>query len=494
MQGRLVIYYSLGWCLKGRNSAWLTSAASVEENDLDRLELSEEYWTATNLTPNLHIVINEATLQEWINGYKVDETFRNIWDHKQQELTDPRMNNHYLKDERGLLYFVDPYYQPRLCIPKSQWNFVLREVHENVMESSHAGPECLWQQLSQKFYWKHMKTDVLAYAKSCNTCQKTKFSNFNKYGYLIPNPIPSQPYQSISMDFIVNLPWSGEFNTIFMVVDRLTKHASFIPTTTGVTVEEFGKLYVHHVSCRFGIPESIVTDRKPRWTSDFWKGVAKYLKTRMLLSSSHHLQHNGQTEIVNKQLVTMLHTYINDDLDDWAMWLHILEFAYNNSVHGSTSTTPFFLLYGFHPHTPLDFLKPSNTEGMRYSLSPEAVSFLETLAMHRDSARRSIAAAQDKQATQYNKNQRAIPDFKKGSQVLVNLHSLEWVDSKGAGAKLKQHWIKPFEVIQRINPKVYRLRMSDQSPGLPVFNIEHLKLYTLSEEKWGNHTSMKELG
>ena len=484
--------WSLEECLEGRNSAWSTSTTSSEGNELDELEPSDEYWTAMNPAPNLHVAIDETPLQEWISGYRADEAFRTIWERTEQKLVDVPINTHYLKDERGLLYFVDPDYQPRLCVPKSKRNFVLQEAHENPMESSHAGPERLWQQLSQKFYWKRMKTDVLAYVKSCDVCQKTKVSNFNKYGYLIPNPIPCRPYQSVSMDLIVNLPWLGEYNAIFVVVDRLTKHASFIPTTTGLTAEEFGELYVRHIGCRFGLPESIITDRDPRWTSDFLKGVAKYLKTKMSLSSSHHSQHDGQTEIVNKQLVTMLRAYINDDLDDWSLWLHILEFAYNNAVHSSTSTTPFFLLYGFHPRTPLDFLKPSKSDEMNYSLSPEAVNFLETLAMHRESARRSIAAAQDRQAVQYNKNRRAVLEFKKGSRVLVNPHSLEWIDSKGAGAKLKQRWIGPFEVIQKINPKVYRLRMSDRYPGLPAFNIEHLKPYNSSEDKWGVRTTMKE--
>ena len=383
-------------------SAWASSATATDEVELDELKPSDDYWTATNLIPTLHIAIDDTTLKEWLDGYKSDEAFRTIWECKQLD-TASSANTRYLKDERGLLYFVDPDYQPRLCVPKSQRNFILREAHENAMESSHAGPERLWQHLSQKFYWKWMKTDVLTFTKSCDTCQKIKFSNFNKYGYLIPNPIPSRPYQSVSMDFVINLPWSGDFNAIFVVVDRLTKHASFIPTTTGLTAEEFGELYVRRIGCRFGLPESIVTDRDPRWTLDFWKGVAKYLKTKMSLSSSHHPQHDGQTEIVNKQLVTMLRAYVNDDLDDWALWLHILEFAYNNSIHSSTGTTPFFLLYGFHPRTPLDFLKPSDHGGMSYSLSQEAVNFLETLAMHRDSARRSIAAAQDRQATQYNK-------------------------------------------------------------------------------------------
>jgi len=391
------VIWTLGECLEGQRSVWPSNVTLADESELDELKPNNKYWTATNPMPNLHIAIDKATLKEWTDGYKADDAFRTIWEQKQQDSADASLvNNCYMMDERGLLYFIDPDYQPRLCVPKAQHNFILQEAHENPMESSHAGPERLWQQLSQKFYWKRMKTDILAYTKSCNTCQKMKFLNFNKYSYLIPNPIPSWPYQSVSMDFVVNLPWSGDFNAIFIVVDRLTKHASFIPTTTGLTAEEFRELYIHHIRCQFGLPESIMMDRDPRWTSDFWKGVAKYLKTKMSLSSLHHPQHDGQTEIVNKQLVTMLHTYISDDLDDWALWLHILEFVYNNSIHSSTSTTPFFLLYSFHPRTPLDFLNPMSREGMNYSLSQEVVNSLETLAMHRDSTRRSIAAAQDK--------------------------------------------------------------------------------------------------
>lgn len=480
-------------CLEGWKSAWASEAVRSDDGEaLDELEPSAEYWNAMNPAPNTHVAIDDSFLEEWSQGYNKDQAFRSMYKSLAKNSSDSNVNRRFVKDEKGLLYFIDPDYQPRLCVPKSQQNFILKEAHENPMESSHAGPERLWQQLSQKFYWRRMKADILAFTGSCDVCQKTKFSNFNKFGFLIPNPIPLRPYQSVSMDFIVNLPWSNQFNAIFVVVDRLTKHASFIPTTTGLTAEEFGELYVKHIACRFGLPESIITDRDPRWTSDFWKGVAKYLKTKMSLSSSHHPQHDGQTEIINKHLATMLRAYVSDDLSDWAIWLHILEFAYNNAVHSSTGTTPCFLLYGFHPRTPLDFLAPEKASTTSYSLTPNAVTFLETLAMHRDSARRAIAVAQDKQATQYNKSRRPVPDLKKGSRVLVNPHSLEWVDSKGTGAKLKQRWIGPFEVIQRINPKVYRLRMSNQYPGLPVFNIEHLKPYKESEEKWGERTLMRE--
>ena len=151
-----------------------------------------------------------------------------------------------------------------------------------------------------------MKTDIIRFVQSCDICQKVKHPNFNKYRYLIPNPIPSRPYQSISMDFIVNLPWSEGYNTIYVTVDRLTKHGIFMPTTTGLDAEDFGALFVKKIACRFGLPDSIICDRDPHWTSDFWKGVAKYLRTKMSLSSSHHPQHDGQTEIVNRLLEVMI--------------------------------------------------------------------------------------------------------------------------------------------------------------------------------------------
>ena len=468
--------WSIDECLEGVQSAWPMSKlinlgeslpqpeGLVEDDDsnedLDTLAVGEEYWEAINPAPNIHVEMDPTFMTDWVEGYKIDPAFRSIWKDKERKVQNWKNKGRFLRDERGLLFFLDEGYQPRLCVPRSQRNFVLREAHENPLESAHAGPERLWQNLSQKFYWKRMKTDILEFCKACDVCQKTKSPNFNRYGYLIPNPIPSRPYQSIAMDFIVNLPWSNGFNAIFVIVDRLSKQGMFIPCTTGLTAKEFAELFVKHVVCRFGLPDSIIADRNPRWTSDFWRGVASFLKTRMSLSSAHHPQHDGQTEILNKLLATMLRAYVSDDLSNWSIWLHVLEFTYNNSTHNSTGTSPNFLVYGFQPRTPLDFLLPKGAregDNPLYSLSPESSNFLSALTMHRESAHRAIAKAQDEQAQQYNKGRRPVPEFKKGDKVLVNPHSLDWVDAKGSGNKLKQRWIGPFEVTQCINPNVFHL-------------------------------------
>jgi hypothetical protein len=214
----------------------------------------------------------------------------------------------------------------------------------------------------------------------------------------------------------------------------------------------------------------------------------------MALSSSHHPQHDGQTEIVNKQLEVMLRAYTAGSRDSWSQWIHLLEFAYNSNPHGSTGCAPYFLLYGFLPLAPSDFMLGNEIRG-RESFSAtdeEASKFLATFQMHREQARLAIAKAQHDQATQYNKGRRPVPVLKKGDRVLINPHTLEWMESTGGGAKLSQRWIGPFEVAQEINPKVYRLRMSEKYPGLPIFNVEHFKKYVESPEEFGERTTLPE--
>ncbi|GJF00558.1 polyprotein [Phanerochaete sordida] len=438
-------------------------------------------WEQLYGRPTLHVEVSQEWRDALVRGYAKDRTFRDRWEAAGPATGSRDAAQRYFRDERDLLFFADADFHPRLCIPSSERVRILRQAHDSPYVSAHAGPEKLWELLSRRFYWPRMKRDVLLYCASCDVCQKTKPSNFTRYGRLTSNPIPHRPYQSISMDLIVNLPWSEDFNAIFVVVDRLAKHAQFVPTTTGLNAKGFAALFVKHVACRFGLPDNIISDRDPRWTSEFWKEVARLMNIDMLLSSSHHPQHDGQTEIVNRQLEVMLRAYVAGDRASWAEWLHLLEHAYNSRVHASTGASPYFLLYGFEPKSPLDFLTTAR-EGV--ARSADAQAFVRELAMHRDGARDAIAKAQEKQSRAYNRGRRVLA-FEPGDLVLVNPHSLEWVESKGEGAKLVQRWIGPFEVMQRINENTYRLRLPDSYPGSPVFNLQHLKRYQSSPNEFG---------
>lgn len=455
------------------------------EDDADPYE-ARLLWEATHRPPTVLVELSKEARDRYLEGYQKDVTFRTRWEENNNAPDSWDPANRFLKDDNGLLYFRDADFHARLCVPQSEKNDVLRTAHESPYLTAHSGPEKLWEYLSSRYYWPRMKTDVLEFCSSCDVCQKTKPSNFRKYGRLLPHSIPTRPYESISMDLIVNLPWSEDCNAILVFVDRFTKHAQFIPTTTGLNAKGFAMLFVKYIACKFGLPASIVTDRDPRWTSTFWREVAELLKTEMLLASSHHPQHDGQTEIVNRQLETMLRAYVKDDRESWGQWIHLLEHSYNSRTHGATGATPYFLLYGFEPRGPTDVTE-SNVAAL--DRSRETKNFLLELSMHRESARRAIARSQTKQAHSFNKGRKPL-NFEPGDLVLVNPHSLEWIEGKGEGKKLVQRWIGPFEVQQRINANTYRLRLNPSYPGSPVFNIEHLKRYKSSPEEFGPRATL----
>ena len=149
------------------------------------------------------------------------------------------------------------------------------------------------------------------------------------YGLLQPLPILEKPWSSISMDFIVDLPESKTFDSIFVVVDRLTKMAYFVPCNKSVTGEEAARLFLENVYKYHGLPDDIISDRGTQFTSKFWQSLFKILQVKIKLSSAYHPQTDGQTERVNQVLEQFLRCSINYHQDNWVDLLPIAEFAYN---------------------------------------------------------------------------------------------------------------------------------------------------------------------
>ncbi|CAG8765349.1 10970_t:CDS:1 [Dentiscutata erythropus] len=150
------------------------------------------------------------------------------------------------------------------------------------------------------------------------------------------------------MDFITNLPSSSGFDSIFVVVDRLTKMAHFIAYNKNVNTEQTARLIFQEVVRLHGAPEEIILDRGPQFASKFWKQLFKLLGMKVNLSSAYHPQMDGQSERVNQILKQYLCYTINYYQNDWAKLLSFAEFAYNNFTHLSTQTAPFLANYRFH--------------------------------------------------------------------------------------------------------------------------------------------------
>jgi len=210
----------------------------------------------------------------------------------------------------------------------------------------HSGVFRTFKRLSGMFFWEGMRKDIQNYVAQCEICQKNKYQALNPAGLLQPLPIPQQVWEDISMDFITGLPKFLKFDTILVVVDRLTKYGHFIAMSHPFTAKEVAETFVKEVVKLHGFPRSIVLDRDRVFISRFWQELFKLIGTSLKYSFIYHPETDGQTEVVNKSLETYLRCFMNEKPREWAKWLPWAEYWFNTNFNVPAGMTPFKPLYG----------------------------------------------------------------------------------------------------------------------------------------------------
>jgi hypothetical protein len=147
----------------------------------------------------------------------------------------------------------------------------------------------------------------------------------------MPLPLPGRPWTNVTCDLIGELPEANGFNAIVVIVDRFTKMAKFIPTTTKMTADGFAELFIDYVYSNHGLPDTMVTDRGSLFTSQCWKTITQLLGIDQRYSTAYHPQTDGQTEIVTQWLEQYIRTYTAFDQSDWNKLLKTAEFCYNST-------------------------------------------------------------------------------------------------------------------------------------------------------------------
>jgi len=161
---------------------------------------------------------------------------------------------------------------------------------------------------------------------------------------LQPIPIPSQPFEVVSINFILELPLSNGLNNILLIVDKLTKYRIFIPTTTSITEIETAALFFKQVVSKFGIPRQVISDRDTRWHREFWKEICDRMDITKSLTMAYHFQADSQMEVLNQSLEISLQAYLGPSQDHWASYLNVLGLSYNSTPHTATRYAPAYLL------------------------------------------------------------------------------------------------------------------------------------------------------
>jgi hypothetical protein len=206
--------------------------------------------------------MNPKLVEEFSRAYSMDSYFTKrlaIEIPQSQRVLTP---SHFQQGHNGLLYFIDTDWNTRLCVPKSQANFVLQWTHETASESAHARLRRFLVRLKELLFWPTMQQDSELYALTCDTCQKIKVDHLAKMGGLRPTHILARPFETVSLDLITGLPLSGEeqYMAILVIVDKLTKFAVIIPTYNMLKQEGFTHLFVTRIVNVYGLPLQIITD------------------------------------------------------------------------------------------------------------------------------------------------------------------------------------------------------------------------------------------
>lgn len=343
---------------------------------------------------------------------------------------------------------------------------IMREDHDSKV-AGHFGQHKTYERLTQNFFWSKMEDDVRDYVRSCDVCQRDKASRHKKYGLLQPLEIPFRPWDCISMDFIVALPESEGYDKIWVIVDRLTKMAHFIPLSSGhqSPVTELAKVFAKDVWRLHGLPSEILSDRDSQFTSSFWNELMTHLGVKLKLSTAFRPQTDGQTEIVNQVLEQYLRHFCNHQQDDWVELLPFAEYAHNTAVSEATKMSPFNANYGFQPET--QWARPK--EGSEWT-NPASELLLSRWKVIWEDLRANIQKAQEKNARYYDRKVMAPPDFQVGDLVMIDSRNMK---TKRPSKKLDHKKIGPVKILKKIGTRAYRVELP---PTIQVHNVFHVSM------------------
>ncbi|KAJ1590295.1 hypothetical protein NDA12_005931 [Ustilago hordei] len=289
---------------------------------------------------------------------------------------------------------------------------------------------------------------------------------------VIPKPLatPDRPWGSISLDFIEGLPTSKKYDSktydsILVIVDRLTKFAILAPTHKTVTAKQTAVLLYGHMVRLFRYPDHMVSDRGRQFISGAWKAFAEQMGVKHSLSTAYHPQTDGQTERVNQVIEQYLRMYCNYEQNDWANLLDTAAFVYNNTVHNSIGVSPFFACYGWNPKAHPDIPQRLGVN------DPGRFEYLMDGKEHCKYLQEQIREAQRRSVDQYNRKHKDI-EFKVGDMVYINRRNWK---TRRPTPKLDTRFAGPYPVQERVGRRAYRITLPANLRVHDVFHVSMLE-------------------
>jgi transposase InsO family protein len=368
-------------------------------------------------------------------------------------------------DANGLLRFKNRLYVPASAKLRQK---IISLYHDDRL-AGHFGRSRTEELLKRKFHWINLQDDVAEYVQECQICQGAAVPKHRPYGKLETLPIPSRPFEELSMDFITGLPaveYKGQLvDAILVVVDRFTKWSIFLPVPSTINAAELAELFHTEVELRYGPPKGIVSDRGSLFTSKFWSELSYQSHIKLRLSTAYHPQTDGQTERMNQTLEHYLRCFVDHEQLTWPKLLPTAQYACNNAINATTGVSPYEALHG----QTADFHIRIEDDTTREEV-PAAKDRIQKLQAVRERLKEHWRNTVESQAKYYNKTHKP-QSFKRKDLVRLSTKNLKL---KVPNRKLAPKFIGPFRVLGTVGSQAYRLSLPNQYDR--IHNVFHVSL------------------
>ncbi|GJZ82680.1 putative reverse transcriptase domain-containing protein [Tanacetum coccineum] len=268
-----------------------------------------------------------------------------------------------------------------------------------------------------------MKADIATYVSKCLTCAKVKAEHQRPSGLLVQPKIPEWKWDNITIDFVTKLPKTSQgYDTIWVIVNRLTKSVIFTPMRETDPMDKLARIYLKEVVTRHEIPVSIICDHDPRFASNFWRSLQNAL----------------------------------------------VKFSYNNSYHASIKAAPFEALYGQKCHSPVCWTEVGETQILGPELIQETTEKIVQI-------KQRMQAARDRQKS-YTNLKRKPMEFQVGDKVILKVLPWKGVVCFGKRGKLNPRYVGPFKVLGKVGEVAYKLELLEELRRVHnTFHVSNLK-------------------
>jgi transposase InsO family protein len=348
---------------------------------------------------------------------------------------------------------------------------IIKEAH---LELMHMGDEKTYLRIAPYCYWPRMSDDVKKYVQSCPQCQVNKQPTTKPAGVAHILPIPDRPWQSIAIDFVGPLTEARGFNHIMVIMDRFSSFLLCYPLRKKFSTIDVADTFMHLFYGRYGLPESIVSDRDTRFTSHFWQSLQKTLGVELLMSTAFHQETNGQLERTNKTIMQALRIYSNVAGTNWADNLWRAEHAHNFAQLSWTKYSPYEIIHGKPPRTIPQQLEESPL--------PAVEKYLDQLIVSQKAAEDARIISLHRIAQTVNKRRNPNISFKVGDHAVYKRRTST---KDGKSRKLHAIWVGPY-TITATDPLTGNCKLDIPSHWKihPWFATDKLKKYTSPDDDY----------